>query len=339
MTKVIITDRELHALKPEPARYERAVSKSRGLSVLVYPNGCKTFVARYVAGNGARRRLPLGDYPSLSLADARLKAGALRLELAEGRDPAAERASARAEARMGETFGDLSESYFEAAGIGLHGGRRRPLRPATIERQKALWARHLRPGWGQRRYRDIRRADVRQYMQGLVTAGDLSASSIASIGDVLRAFFTYALDQDLVEANPTVKLVRPITPESRSRMFADAAMAKVLLALADASNPAEGREDPHARMGAHMALGLRFLILTLTRRTEAAGARWPETSKPASRPGGAIGRKAPGGEDGRRRVQYRPVSGQSLGGLTGRTPIPRAFSDPSGSVKCSNYLF
>jgi len=47
----------------------------------------------------------------------------------------------------------------------LHGGRRRPLRPATIERQKALWANHLRPIWGKRRYREIRRADVRQYMQ------------------------------------------------------------------------------------------------------------------------------------------------------------------------------
>jgi hypothetical protein len=46
--------------------------KARGLSVLVYPNGCKTFVVRYVAETGARRRLPLGDYPGLSLADARL---------------------------------------------------------------------------------------------------------------------------------------------------------------------------------------------------------------------------------------------------------------------------
>ena len=84
MTRVINTDRELYALKPEAARYERAVSKARGLSVLVYPNGCKTFVVRYVAENGARRRLPLGDYPGLPLADARLKAQALRGDIADG---------------------------------------------------------------------------------------------------------------------------------------------------------------------------------------------------------------------------------------------------------------
>lgn len=40
-------------------------------------------------------------------------------------------------------------------------------------------------------------------MQGLVLKGDLSASSIASIGDVLRAVFSYALHEDLIEANPT----------------------------------------------------------------------------------------------------------------------------------------
>ncbi|MDB5445452.1 MAG: site-specific integrase, partial [Phenylobacterium sp.] len=59
MTKVITTDRELYALRPEAARYERAVTKARGLSVLVYPNGTKSFVVRYVAANGARRRLPI----------------------------------------------------------------------------------------------------------------------------------------------------------------------------------------------------------------------------------------------------------------------------------------
>ena len=105
MSKTINTDREVYALKPEAARYERAVSKARGLSVLVYPNACKSFVVRYGAECGARRRLPLGDYPSLSPGDARLKAQALRTEVVVDRkDPAGDRAAARAEARIGETL-------------------------------------------------------------------------------------------------------------------------------------------------------------------------------------------------------------------------------------------
>ena len=306
MRSPVNTDREIYALKAESARYERAVSKARGLSVLVYPNGCKTFVLRYVAPNGARRRLPLGDYPALSLADARLKATRLRIDVVDGKDPAGERARARAQARTGETVQDLADGYFKAAAIGLHGGRKRPLRPDTLKRQKGLWSHHVRAVLGSRRYREIRRADVRQFMQGLVLEGRLSASSIAAIGDVLRAVFAYALHEDLVEANPTAGLVRPITPEPRSRTFTDDALAKVLRALIDASDPAEGREDPYARMGPHMALGLRFLLLTLTRRTEAAGARWSEIDLAAKT--WAI----PGARSKNRRIHMVPLSRQAL---------------------------
>jgi integrase len=321
LNKIISTDRELYALKAEAARYERAVSKARGLSVLVYPNGCKTFVVRYRADSGARRRWPLGDYPMLSLADARLKAQALRAEIAEGKDPAGERAQARAEARLGESLEDLAEAYFKAAAIGLHGGRKRPLRPTTVERQKLLWARRVRPALGQRRFKEIRRADVRQFMQGFVLQGELSASSIASIGDVLRAVFAFALHEDLVEANPTAGLTRPITPESRSRLFTDEALRQLLAALLDASNAGEGREDPHARMGAHMALGLRFLLLTLTRRTEAAGARWGEID---------LAKRTwtiPGARTKNRQVHVVPLSPQALTVLREAKSLPNATAE------------
>jgi integrase len=272
----INTDRELYALKPQSARYERAVTKARGLSVLVYPNGCKTFVVRYVAENGARRRLAIGDYPALGLAEARLKAGALRLQVVEGKDPADERRTARREARFGETFEDLARGYWPAAARGLHGGRRRPLRPETIERQKALWARHIKPVLGSRRYKDLRRADIRAFMQGFVVEGRLSASSIASIGDVLRALYAYALHEDLVEANPALGLTRPLAPQSRARLFDEDALRQILAALVDASHADDGRSDPHARMVPIMALALRFTILTLCRRSEIAGAKWSE---------------------------------------------------------------
>lgn len=276
MSRVIVTDRELNALKPESARYERAVAKARGLSVLVHPNGCKTFVVRYRASGGPRRRLALGDYPAVTLATARLQAGALRLDVLGGKDPAGERAAARVEARMGETLSQLAEGYWQAAAIGIHGGRKRPLRRGTVERQKSLWVRHLKPVLGDRRYKEMRRADVREFMQGLVLKGNLSPASISSIGDVLRALFAYALHQDLVEANPTIGLTRPITPQSRSRLFTDLGLSQMLGLLHDASGAEEGRSDPHARMAPHTALGLRFLILTLTRRTETAGAHRSE---------------------------------------------------------------
>lgn len=274
MTKAINTDRELYALRTEAARYERAVTKARGLSVLIYPNGTKSLVVRYVAANGARRRLPIGDYPALSLAEARLKASAVRLEMVSGEDPAAERAAVRVEARFGETLEDLAEGYWKAAAIGLHGGRKRPLRPRTLERQKGLWDKHVKPALGSRPFRELRRAEIR-------------------IGDVLRALFTYALHEDLVEGNPTLGLTRPVVPESRSRRFGDDALGVMLAAILDAAGADEGRQDPHARMAPVMALGLQYLVLTLTRREETAGASWPECGfrGPAGSARSAAGRR------------------------------------------------
>lgn len=276
MAVAINTERELYALPPQSKRYERAIGRAKGLSVLVHPNGIKTFVFRYVAENGSRRRVPLGDHPAMSLLDARIKSGTVRIRVLDGRDPAAERAAAKAEKRLGETLEDLAVRYWAAAAVGLHGGRRRPLRPSTLARQQILWKRHLSSQVGSRRFKEFRRADVRAFMQSIVLEGKLSAASIASIGDVLRALFTYALHEDMVEANPTLGLTRPLTPQSRSRLFSDHALSVILRQLHDASNARDGRFDPHARLEPQMARALRFMILTLARRTEAAGARWSE---------------------------------------------------------------
>ncbi len=306
MQAPINTDREVYSLKPQSARYERAVSKARGLSLLVFPNGVKTFVVRYAAVSGERRRLPLGDYPGVSLADARLKAAAVHIEVAGGADPAAERATARVQARFGETLADLAEGYWAAAAIGIHGGRRRPLKPDTIARQKELWTRYIAPSLGKRAYRDIKRADVRVFMEAFVTEGRLSPSSIASIGDALRAVFAYALHNDLVEATPTTGLTRPVTPESRSRLFDEDALGQLLVQLEDASSSLSGRSDPYARMGPTMALALRMLILTLARRTEVAGARRDEIDLETRT------WTVPAGRTKNRQVHIVPLSSQAM---------------------------
>ena len=321
MTTAINTDRELYALKSEAARYERAVTRVRGLSVLIYPKGIKSFVVRYVAANGARRRLPIGDYPALSLAEARLKASAVRLGVVAGADPAAERAAVRAEARFGETLEDLAEGYWAAAAIGLHGGRKRPLRPKTLERQKGLWKKHVKPTLGLRPFRELRRADIRSFMGDFVRAGRLSASSIASIGDVLRALFTYALHEDMVEGNPTLGLTRPIVPDSRSRRFGDEVLGVMLAAILDAAGGGEGRQDPHARMAPVMGLALRYLVLTLTRREETAGASWPEVDF------GNRTWKIPGTRTKNRQPHAVPLSPQALGVLSAARNLPNATAD------------
>lgn len=275
----VTTDRQIAALKPAAQRTEVTIGGSRGLSVVVYPTGAKSFVLRYVALNGERRRLRLGNYPGLSLADAKDKAAGLRVEVLDGSDPGAERAAARKAARTGDTLEELAEAYWAAAAKGLHGGRKMPKRASTIGNEKGLWSNHIKTELGQRRFAEIKRADVKSFMRDLATKSELRPATVASIGAVLSNILGFAVHEDRMEANPALGLTRPLGWDSRSRLFDDNALHVILETLEEASavRDADGRRgDKHARMGPEMALGTLFLILTLSRRTEAAGALWAE---------------------------------------------------------------
>jgi integrase len=279
MTNGMATDRQVLALKPQATRYERTIAGARGLCLIVYPTGTKTFVLRYVALGGERRRLVLGEYPGLSLADAKDKAAEQRVSVVNGADPAAARVAARAAARSGETLAELAEAYWKASRLGLHGGRRRPKRESTISTEKIWWENYIEPVLGQRRFCEIKRADVKQFMHALATQNDLRPASVASGGAVLSNILAYAVHDDRLEANPAVGLTRPMAWSSRARLFNDEALGVLLKPLIAASvlpTADKPKADQRARLGPEMALAIRFLIVTLTRRTEVAGARWVE---------------------------------------------------------------
>lgn len=274
--KQLTTDRQLAALKPAARPYEVGIEGSRGLVVRVFPTATKNFELRYTAFNGARRRHVLGVYPDLSLAEARTRASALRVGIVDGGDPAADRAAEKHKARTGETLRELAESYWEAAEVGLHGGRKRPKRASTISKERRWW-RHIEGSLGARPIADLRRSDIRIFMRGLATSSGLSAASVADIGALLQSILGYAVLEERLEANPAVGLARPLAVISRERMFSDEALGTILRAAARAASDHSGeRSDRLARLSPAIGLAIQLLILTLTRRSEVAGARWEE---------------------------------------------------------------
>ena len=278
-SKQVATDRQIAALKRAERPYEVAIDGSRGLCVRVFPTGTKNFEFRYVAVNGARRRHVLGAYPDLSLSDAKSKVASLRVNVIDGADPAAERQAEKERARTGETMSELVEAYWKAAKVGLHGGRKQPKRESTIQKERNWWRGHIEPRLGERRFNDIRRSDVKGFMRELVTDSGLSAASIADVGALLQAVLGFAVHEDRLDANPAIGLARPLAVTSRDRMFSDDALAVILRAAREASAEREEnqeREDRLARLGPAMGLAIRFLMLTLARRNEVAGAGWAE---------------------------------------------------------------
>ena len=276
----ITTDRQVAALKPSEKPLEVSIPDVRGLVLRVSVAGSKSFEFRYTAANGSRRRLPLGAYPGLSLGKARERALALGVEVVGGVDPAAERAASRHSARTGETLAELAEAYFKAAEKGLHKESGRPKRPSTIGVEKTRWERHIRPKLGERRFRELKRADVKAFMRALATDSGLSPDTIASVGATLSGIFAFAVHEEHLEANPATGLTRPLALQSRDRLFDEDALAKLWRAL-DAARASAGDGEPEIALEAAIPLALKFAMLTLARRAEVAGARWSEIDKKA----------------------------------------------------------
>lgn len=107
-----LRDLEIRALKPEARVYKR--TDERGLYLEVHPNGSKLWRFKF-AHLGKDKRIALGRYPEVGLADARRKRDEAREKLRDGVDPGAERKRAKLVAifNAANTFGDIAKEYID----------------------------------------------------------------------------------------------------------------------------------------------------------------------------------------------------------------------------------
>ena len=100
MSKTSLTDAFLRKLKPTGKRFEISDTITTGLRARVSPTGEISFVLKARGGPEAKPlTVTLGQYPDLSLKEARAEATQKRLDLKAGRDLNAERRARREAAR------------------------------------------------------------------------------------------------------------------------------------------------------------------------------------------------------------------------------------------------
>lgn len=132
-----LTATTLRNAKPKAAPYKLANEK--GLFLLVQPSGGMLWRMKYRvdgrdgAGNAKRveKKLSLGTYPDVGLADAREHRGAARRLLAQGKDPADEKRREKQAKKIGaiNTFGAVAKACIEK-------NRRDGLADATIRKRE-----------------------------------------------------------------------------------------------------------------------------------------------------------------------------------------------------------
>lgn len=246
MSKHKMTDRWVQSFASAPGRRaEVGDLLCPGLYLRCSARGGKSW-SLLVRVQGKIRRVTLGRYPVLTLAGAREDALRLMREAAAGVGIGAP------EPEPGQTLGDVLDAYV-----------------AHIAKNARSWkliaANLRRPEMGDLRARDVGAVAKRELVEvidGIAGGGTPHAAS--SLLRHLKMAFNYAVERDMMPANPLDKVRPPIRTTQRDRVLTDPELASVWHAAANLPQP--------------WTAMYRMLMLTGQRRSEVSNMRWEEVS-------------------------------------------------------------
>lgn len=252
--KRVLTDVLVRAIKPPASgRLELVDIRCPGLALRVTPAGVRSWCLRFRDPRTAKTsRSTIGKYPDVTLADARAAAGDLRREVAQGINPVEAKRQAR-RLIAATTFAHLAERYLDEH------ARRAKRSAAADERNLRL---HVLPDWATRPYAEIERRDVIALIERLIGAGKPTLAN--RVQALVSSIYTFAIDADLVSANPCARLRRRGVESKRERVLSDEEIRTFWMHIV---------RPPVSPL---LGMALRLQLLTGVRPGEVAGMRRDE---------------------------------------------------------------
>jgi integrase len=246
------TQLNIDKTKPDPTK-RIEMTEEGGLTLIVQPTGAKSWAIRY-RHNGTSRKLTLGPYPRLGLADARKLAKKAYGDIALGGDPAAakkrEAVRASSPATNETTVQHVAEDF-----IRLHVSK---LRPTTQLQFRGLLGREIIPRIGTKPITEITKRDIIEILDDL-NDRPVTGNRLLS---VTKRLFSWCIERDIITSSPLNGLKQPYSETARDRVLSDDELASVWRAA--------------AKLGFPNGDFVRTLILTGQRRGEVAGMTWAE---------------------------------------------------------------
>ncbi len=167
---------------------------------------CKSFILLYSFHNHPRR-LTLGKYPDLSLAEARAKAAQAVELLKKGVDPGQKKIAALFEYRESATFEQAAEIYL--AKVKINNGAR------TFQEYERILRKDFTPVLGRMKIADVKRKQVVALLDEKAKTAPVQANRLQA---VIRAMFNFCVEREIIDATPLVQMkkVAKETPRERS---------------------------------------------------------------------------------------------------------------------------
>ena len=197
---MVLTDTAIRNAKPADKPYK--VTDSQGLYLLVNPRGSKLWRIKYRI-DGVERKLSLGAYPEITLAEARAARDTARRQLAHAIDPNLAKRQARIEAsiRASNSFASVAEKLIEKKA-------REGLAEPTLEKMR-WFVKLMGADFGKRPVTDITPQELLHELQKHERRGRSETANL------LRAFasrvFRFAVATARAERDPAQLLIGALT--------------------------------------------------------------------------------------------------------------------------------
>lgn len=205
-----LTDTKISGLKLDAGKADQIFfdDEIAGFGVRVREGGSRKFVLHYRIG-GNQRRHTIGAVGVLKLDEARHRARRALVDLGDGKDPAAQKAEAKQQARL--TFKAAADDYIKILEGRVAAG---DLKPRSLVEIKRHLLTHFKPLHGLV-LSSISRATVASRLRELATnngtgAADRTRSNVST-------FFGWAIGEGLCQVNPVDGTNRHSEPVERER--------------------------------------------------------------------------------------------------------------------------
>lgn len=265
----MLTDRTIRDAKSKPTVYRLRDGNvvCRGFGVTVAPSGTKTFFLSYTSPeDGKRKQVSIGQFPALSLKEARLKAGALREAVNSGKDLATEKQEAighRMAQRALGTLGDLIDLY--VADLEADGKR-------TAKEVRRIKDKDILPALLARPAHRITKDDILDILTPIAQRSALVHSD--NVRAYLRAAFELGINAESMtrwrgkapkfdlQHNPVTTVKKSMSRKPRGQRTLSRVEVRQLWQTGSLTNP--------------MLLALKFLLATGQRVEDVLHATWTE---------------------------------------------------------------
>ncbi|HCU0914450.1 TPA: tyrosine-type recombinase/integrase [Proteus mirabilis] len=249
----MLTDTKLRSLKPQDKLYK--VSDRDGLYVAVTKSGVISFRYDY-RFNGRRETVTFGRYSAdgITLAEARAELIEAKRLLNAGISPASKKRDGIESKKIGTVFKDYTVNFLNDA---QYADSTRAMKEAIIEKE-------IYPVFGKLQLEEITTPRLRALCEKIKDRG--AKATALQVREIVGSVFTYAIDRGYEISNPAdaIKASSIGTFQARERAMSPKEIGILF------------REIENYSCYPTLKLAVKFVLLTLVRKSEFIHATWDE---------------------------------------------------------------